>query len=268
MTTVEVLTSAWAWQPSVVVGCVGLLIAYALAARFRFTGRTLTFAGGVLVLLLALESPLDALADTYLFSAHMLQHLLLLLVVPPLLLLGIPASTGTTYGFSQRSSLRNSSVGWALGIGTMWLWHLPALYNLTLADETVHILEHLLFLATATLFWWPVLGPYTETRLPPIAAILYLFAAVVASSVLGIILTFAPPGLYPAYLHPADALGILPLVRDGWGLSPTVDQQLGGLLMWVGASSVYFLAIIAALARWYSLPDAEPQYTDLRMEGS
>ncbi len=262
MTTTELLTSAWAWPPSVVAGCAALLVAYGLAVGFRFSGQTLCFVAGVLTLLLALVSPLDTLADTYLFSAHMLQHLLLLLVTPPLLLLGLPSEPRRVPFMTRRRVLRAVPAGhgsrllaWTLGIGTMWLWHLPVLYNLTLANEGIHVLQHLCFLTTATLFWWPILTPWTEERLAPLPTILYLFAAVVASSVLGIILTFAPPGLYPAYLQPPDTLGILPLVRQGWGLSPAADQQLGGLLMWVGGSSVYFLGILAALAHWYSLPD-------------
>jgi cytochrome c oxidase assembly factor CtaG len=137
------------------------------------------------------------------------------------------------------------------------VWHLPALYNAALAHEGIHIAEHLCFLATATLFWWPVVGPLAQRRLAPLAAALYLFAAMAASTVLGIILTFAPPGIYPAYLNPVDQLGVVRLLREGWGLSPAADQQLGGLLMWVPGNLVYFWAFIAALVRWYSAPEQE-----------
>jgi cytochrome c oxidase assembly factor CtaG len=87
--------------------------------------------------------------------------------------------------------------------------------------------------------------------------LLYLFVAMAASSVLGMLLTFTPPGLYPAYLHPVDRLGILPLLRDGWGLTPAADQQLGGLLMWIPGSLVYLGAMMITLVRWYSAPEED-----------
>ena len=245
MTAWQGLTRTWNWEPSVLLGCGGLAVGYAAALRRRFTGAALYFAAGLLVLLLALTSPLDALGDTYLFSAHMLQHLLLLMVVPPLLLLGSAGPLATLL------------LAWSLGIGTMWVWHVPALYNAALADEGVHLLEHLSFLVTATIFWWPVIAPSEGSRLVPHAAIVYLFAANAASSLLGILLTFAQAGLYPAYLYPDDRLGIASLLRDGWGLSPAMDQQIGGLLMWVAGGLAFLCAIIGTLVRWYSLPEAD-----------
>jgi putative membrane protein len=261
MTTWQLLLSAWHWHPSVLLGCAVLVVAYLRALRFRWFSVTPLFLAGVLLLLIALLSPVHTLGDSYLFSAHMLQHLLLLLVVPPLLLLGIPAPPiGRALHVPAMRSvervLGQPLVAWILGIGAMWAWHLPALYNAALGNQGVHIAEHLCFLVTATIFWWPVVVPAPWSRLAPFAALLYLFAAAAASSLLGIILTFAPPGLYPAYLQPADRLGILPLLREGWGLTPAVDQQLGGLLMWIPGSLVYLGAMIGGLARWYGAPDA------------
>jgi cytochrome c oxidase assembly factor CtaG len=143
-------------------------------------------------------------------------------------------------------------------MGMMWVWHLPLLYNAALASDPVHIVEHGLFLATAFLFWWPVLGP-AEARaaLPAWAAVLYLFLALAAGSVLGIILAFAPPGLYPIYLAPPDTHGLLALVRDRWGLTPADDQQLGGFLMWIPGGIAYSLAMLAVVARWFAEPDED-----------
>ncbi len=147
-------------------------------------------------------------------------------------------------------------LAWMLCVVTLWVWHLPVLYNLTLADERIHILEHLSFLVTATIFWWPVLTPLKELRMAPFPAIFYLYSAALANTVLGIVLTFAPVVLYPAYLHPADELGALKLIRDGWGLTPRDDQELGGLFMWVGGMFVFLWAILAMLARWYSATES------------
>jgi putative membrane protein len=262
MTTWQLLTSTWHWHPSVLLGCEALLIGYAAAVRFRLSSAALWYVVGVVVLLVALLSPLHTLGDAYLFSAHMLQHLLLMLIVPPLLLVGLPPAL-------VRQALRHPGlrrvervlgqplVAWSLGIGTMWLWHLPVLYNAALRHEGLHIVEHLWFLGSAVIFWWPVLARAQEVRLVPLAAMVYLFTAMIASSVLGIILTFVPPGLYPTYLHPIDIHGILPLLRNGWGITPAVDQQLGGLLMWMPGSLVYLCAIIATLVHWYGTPEED-----------
>jgi len=262
MTTWQLLASTWSWDASVLVGCAALIGGYLVVVRSRITSKTLFFIAGVLVMLLALESPLEKLGDTYLFSAHMAQHLLLILIVPPLMLLGIPrwlAQRVLDWPLARRIEhiLNRPLLAWLLGMGTLWVWHVPALYNATLADENIHIVEHLSFLVTSSIFWWPILSPLTERRLAPLATIPYLFAASAAASILGIILTFTPPGIYPAYLDPNDEIGALPLLRDSWGLTPTADQQLGGLLMWVPGGLAYLSGIIGALARWYSMPEED-----------
>jgi len=260
MTTWRLLASTWVWEPSVLIGCTALIGAYVAVTRRRPSHHAWYFFGGVFVLLFAQTSPLDALGDIYLFSAHMIQHLLLLLIVPPLLILGIPAWLAERWLASPRTrtierTLRQPAIAWPLGVGAMYVWHIPALYNTTLRHTGIHIAEHLCFLATGAIFWWPVCAPLAASRYAPLAAMLSLFTAAVAGSVLGIILTFASPGLYPAYLHPVDTRGLLPLIRDSWGLSPSVDQQVGGLIMWVPGGLVYLCAIIGTLARWYSEPD-------------
>jgi putative membrane protein len=274
MTTWQLFTSTWTWHPSVLLGCAALLGGYLVAVRLRLTAQTLSFAAGILTLALALVSPLDALGDTYLFSAHMLQHLLLVLVVPPLLLFGTPAwliGRVLNWPLARRAEqvLRRPIVAWTLGVVTLWAWHVPALYNAALASETIHILEHASFLATALILWWPILAPLEESRLAPLLALFYLFAAGAANVVLGIILTFTPPGLYPAYLHPFDPSGALPLIRDAWGISPEIDQQIGGLLMWVPGGLAYVAVAMAVLARWYGLPDEDDhEPTDLVMDNA
>ncbi|MGH9742717.1 MAG: cytochrome c oxidase assembly protein [Candidatus Acidiferrum sp.] len=261
----QFLASGWDWEPSVVIGCAGLLLLYAVPLRFRFSRRALCFLSGVLVLMLALVSPLDTLADTYLFSAHMLQHILLILVVPPLLILGLPSRTMEK--ILERPIIRNTEkylssplIAWSLGVGTMWLWHWPRLYNAALASEPLHIVEHLLFLVTATIFWWPVLHPIEKLRLSPIWAVVYFFSACTAHTILAILITFAPLGIYPAYLNPSDPFKILLLLRAQWGFSPAADQQWGGLLMWVPACTVYLAFILSNVSRWYRQPerDVEP----------
>jgi putative membrane protein len=147
----------------------------------------------------------------------------------------------------------------------MWLWHWPPLYNAALASEPIHIVEHLAFLLTATIFWWPVMGPIEELRLAPLGAVVYIFGACVAHTALAILLTFAPLGLYPAYLQPLDTLHVLPLIREGWGLTPSADQQWAGLLMWVPSCLVYLSVLLGTLTHWYQTPEQDELAPSLAM---
>ncbi len=248
------IMALWNWDPSVFLGCVTLVIAYATATRLRWPWHAASFGAGILALLLALVSPLDTLADEYLFSAHMLQHLLLLLVVPPLVLLGLPAPV--LERARQVDSIKRCEailgrpvVAWLLATGTIWIWHLPVLYNATLENDAIHIVEHLTFLMTATIFWWPILAPH-GARLSPPLAFTYLMAAAMADTLLGLLLAYAPTILYSAYLNPVDTLGILSLLRNGWGLTPRADQEIAGLMMWVPGSFPYIAAMFAVTFRW------------------
>ncbi len=257
MSDLELLRSAWDWEPSVVIGCILLAAAYVWAVRLRLTRPAVFYFAGLALLLLALVSPLDVLGDDYLFSAHMLQHLLLALMIPPLLLRGIPAEVFQravkvrALGRAERF-LRRPAVAWLAGIGAMAAWHTPLLFNAALANEPLHIAQHFCFLVTGTIFWWPVLSPLPESRMAPVPwAAGYLFTACLACTLIGVALTFSPASIYPAYLHPQDPAGILMLVRGEWGLSAAADHQAGGLLMWVVGCLVYLCGTMAMFARWY-----------------
>jgi putative membrane protein len=230
---------AWDWEPSVVIGCAALVAGYFALMR-RWERKAWYFLGGVLVLLLDLVSPIDILGDEYLFSAHIVQHFVLALVVPPLLIAGLPP---------LRLPEVPAGLAWISAVGAMVFWHIPLMFNAALANDALHIAQHLSFLVTGTIYWW------TLRRLAPLTAISYLFSACLACSLLGAALTFAGPGLYPAYLNPEDRLGLLPLIRGSWGLDPKTDQQLGGLLMWVPGCFVYLSAILMTVTRWYGIKE-------------
>jgi cytochrome c oxidase assembly factor CtaG len=253
------ILGAWDPDPSVLIGCAALLAGY-WAMRPDDRSREKWFVAGVGIMLLALISPLDALGDEYLFSVHMLQHLLLVLVVPPLLLLGIPPRFARRLvecrplGALERI-LGNSVVALLLGLGMLTVWHVPALFDAALRNEYIHILEHLCFMISATIFWWPILAPLPECRLAPLWIQLYLLAGAIANCFLGIWLTFAPAGTYTPYLHPRDSLHVVELLRLGWGLTPTVDQQVGGLLMWVGGGFVFVTVMVVSVVRWLGAVD-------------
>ena len=256
MTTGELLQSTWEWYPSVVAGCVLLAVAHLVFVRPLQRGRVFSWIAGTLLLLFTLVGPLDGLGDDYLFSAHMLEHIVFIVAVPPLLIMGLPRETAAAMLKWRPASvverfLRRPWVAWLIAVGTLYLWHLPALYNVALADERVHIAQHLSFLVTASIFWWPVMAPLPDHRLRGHAAILYLFLAAAANSVLGAVLTFSGPGLYPLYTRPTDGSAALALIRQRWGLDPAADQQLGGLFMWVVGGLFFLVAILGMYARWY-----------------
>src|SRR5215469_4590537 len=187
MTTYQFLTTAWTWNSIVlslvILSCVTYLLVFGLR------GRPLYFAAAIVVFLLALVSPLSTLAKGYVFSAHMVQHILLVLIIPALLLFSLPRSFSLGSTLSQ---LTYPLVGWAAGVGAMWLWHAPALCNAAATSRSVSAIQTSSLLLMGSLFWWQVLAPREDQRLSPPVAIVYLFTACTACSVLGIILTFSP----------------------------------------------------------------------------
>ena len=203
-------------------------------------------AGGLVTMLLALNGPVHALSERYLFSAHMVQHLALTLVVSPLLLRAMPdfmIDRLLAPGFVRAVARVVTRPVPALVIYTVVLvgWHLPGPYALALEHHGWHIVEHLTLLAGATLAWWPVLS--RATLLPPLpyaAQILYLFAFGLPMTAVAAMITGAETLLYPFY---ADA-------PRAFGLTPIADQRLGGILMWVPAGLVPLVAFTIVFFRW------------------
>jgi putative membrane protein len=245
---------AWDWNPWVIIICLITILIYGVWHQFHFTRKIGWLLAGLAVFFLTLASPIDALADGYLFSAHMLQHLLLLLIVPPLILLSLPSTPVPDRFQNGRLKwvnwiLRHPVATWFLGVGGMWLWHAPMLCNAAVTNAWVHRAQYVSLLLMGFAFWWPIIGPWRRQWLSPLTGIIYLFSACVGCTVLGIIITFSPVEVCSIYLHPVDRLGILPLIQNQWGLTPAKDQQLGGLLMWVPACLIYFCGVFGLFAR-------------------
>jgi putative membrane protein len=223
--------------------------------------RQLAFYMGTLTVLIALASPLDELGDNYLFSAHMIQHMLLILVAPPLWLLGTPdwlIERLVAPGWPRQvlDRLTRPAMSGLIFVGTLWVWHLPNLYDLALEHEGVHILEHELFMAAAVIGWWPVLGPaHWPQRLPKPARAIYLLALMFPCALLAAVITFANRVLYPFYGHAAQV----------WGLTPLADQQLGGVLMWVPAHLIFLVTILIVVYDWLK-PSSQASESDLTMK--
>jgi putative membrane protein len=216
-------------------------------------GEIAALAVALLALLLVLNGPLHELSDRYLFSAHMVQHLVLTLVVPPLLLAATPAwmvdallRPAPLTGIARAVTRPLPAMG--LYAVVMIGWHLPGPYGLALEVHAWHIVQHLTLMATATLAWWPVLGRSLRApRLPYAAQVLYLFAFGVPMSAVAAMITGAERLLYPFY-------GAAPALVT-W--SPLVDQRLGGVLMWVPAGIVPLVAFTIVFFRWVAAESDE-----------
>ena len=248
MTTQQFLTSAWTWNLAALVSSCVALAAYLWG--FGMNRRIAYLLAGLGVFVFTLSSPLNALAAGYLFSAHMLQHILLLLIVPALLLMSLPRFVS----LGPRSLLISDPfIGWISGVGAMWLWHARPLCNAAVSSQLVNTAQVCSLLLLGTIFWRQILAPREDEWMSPPGAVLYLFSACVACSILGILITFSPVSVCSIYAHPsADRFGVLNLVQSNWGITPDKDQQIGGLLMWVPMCLVYLAAIIAQLARWFT----------------
>ncbi len=264
------LAGSWTFDPVLLVTlAVAALVHWRGRARLgrRIAGprekrRAVAFYTGLMVLAGALMSPLDALAHA-LFSGHMAQHLLLMVVAAPLLVYarptaalvaGLPAGgrdmvrRSGLRGPNAQSRLRGTAhalarpvVVWIIGTLALWAWHMPALYEAALAHEPVHVLEHASFLGAALLFWSVVLSSGTRRGVPRPIAIVLVFASGVQSSALGAVLLFASTPLYAVHAEGARV----------WDVSPLSDQQLAGALMWSPPALLYIVVMGWLLVRWF-----------------
>ena len=255
--------NVWRFDPSIVLGLIALIGAYAYGARhLRRQGlwgkeirnrHVAFFALGVLIIALALMSPIDHIGEKYLFSVHMVQHILLAMIAPPLLLLGIPRwMMRWTLDFLRLASVvkfvTNPLFGFVVFNASLIAWHVPALYEAALRDPIVHIVEHLFFIGAGFLAWYPVIDPAGQhTRFHPLAQIVYLFLFVIPSGVLGAVFAFAPTPIYATYAQ-APRL---------WGVDAMADQATAGGIMWVPGWAIYFTALSIVFALWMRKEDAD-----------
>ena len=209
--------------------------------------QTIMFTLGTFVIFLSLTSPLHILSDHYLFSAHMLQHVLITLICPPLLIVGTPGWLASKL-FQHRWSISVfRRIFHPLGAVVIFniifsMWHLPILYNLSVSYQWVHILEHSLFISASIVMWWPICSQVQSIpKLPYPIQMLYLFVMSLAQIIVFGIITFARE---PIYQHYIDAPRI-------WNISPLVDQQLRGIIMKVGSGFLFLFLIIIAFFKWF-----------------
>jgi putative membrane protein len=267
------LWSAWNLHP-VLLG--GFLLAGWAYRRGRIGGprrpvdtwRARCFTAALVALGLALVSPLDALSSA-LASAHMVQHLLLLLVAAPLLALSAPSSAilrgsplavrrasgrwrrrlGLTHG--NLGVLRHPATVWLLSVGVLWFWHAAAPYDAALDNEFLHLLEHASFLVTAVLFWQIVVGVRGAARVSGGLGVLLVFAMAMQSVFLSVLLTFARTPWYSGYAR----------TTASWGLDPLTDQQVAGVIMWIPAGGIYLAVALVLLVTWIRATEREDVLT-------
>jgi putative membrane protein len=238
------------WHADVLGGLGLLAAAYVVATRRAreslASPRALAMAAALAVLAGSLNGPLHDLSDRYLFSAHMVQHLVLTLVFPPLFLLAMtPGRLAPLLAVPRLAAglrqLTRPPVTLALYSIALVAWHLPGPYNAALEWHPLHIVQHLTFLTTAVLAWWPILSPAPAApRAAYPAQMLYLFLLGIPMMAVAALVTMAEVPLYPFYAA-APRL---------WGLSPVEDQRLGGLIMWIPGSVVPLIAFTAVFFRW------------------
>jgi putative membrane protein len=251
----------WALEPAIVAPLLLAAAWYVAGVRALWSGHerrvvdsreVASFAVGCGVVAIALLSPLHE-ASERLFSAHMIQHELLMVVAAPLLILGRPAVV-MLWAIPPRGRVRVGRVvstpawrtlwhavsrpmnAWLIHAIVIWGWHLPVLFQAALRSDATHTLQHLSFVGSALLFWWAIFHPRRQAALG--LSVLYLFTTAVHTAVLGALITFARAPWYPAYVAP------------GLGLGPLEDQQLAGLVMWIPASLAYLIAALVIVRRW------------------
>ncbi len=264
--TVRSVLSSWHWRPEVLLVLLGLGALYVTGWR-RLRHRRpraarpwqlVLYVAGLVVIALALLSPIDAFAS-WLFTVHMVQHELLVMAAPPLLLLVNPLAAvlwalppGLRHrvglwlvrGAGVRRTLRVMTlmpVAWLLYVLTLWGWHDPAMYEASLRNDLVHDAQHLSFFLTALLFWWPVINPapHLQGHIPYAFRIPYLIAATAQNTGLAFVITMTERVLYPHY-------AAIPRL---WGIAPLGDQHVGGAIMWIVGMMMYVTAILLLVAR-------------------
>ena len=236
----------WNFNLVLLAGIAAAAAAYVLLRhREQDAGDPRLFWTGLACFLVALVSPVDAAADRYLLSAHMLQHILITMVGPPLVLAGLPS------GLSRYLPrfLGNPWLTVTLFNAVLLVWHIPALYQATLLNEDVHILEHLLFMGTALIFWLPIVGPVARVRsMAPLMKIGYLAYAGIPPTVIGMTLGLAPFVMYPFYSAQPRLFAAVGALGD---------PQVAGMMMFGLGNLIYFVPISIIFLRLFDEPEGD-----------
>ena len=276
------LINFWTFDLISVLVLISLGCLYGFVSGWRLKPGAGLYFAGLLLIGLVQTSPLHFLGMHYLLSAHMVAHILLLLVCAPLLVLGLPLEPAArAVGSLKAVSVffqRNPWLGWLICLITMWFWHVPAIHDAMVSPPTVygdiplctlagtsenllvnllHLIQPISLVLAGVCFAWPILGPLRSCRIHPLTGVAYLFTACVGCSLLGMLITFAPVGVYQTYGGP-DYFGIAHQIRTDWGFDPATDQQTAGLLMWVPGCFIYLTGALYLLMGWLGKEEFTP----------
>ena len=261
-------TIQWSPEPAVLIGVAAMAALYGIAwrrARVRRGsvatahapgfGRLALFTGGLVTIIVALVSPVDSLGDQLLVM-HMVQHVLLLDLAPILIILGfnkvlLRPVTRRLHALERRAGyLAHPAFAVLAYAGFMWAWHIPGMYDAALRNTTVHAFEHLCFAAAGSLYWWHLLSPIrSRMRMGGLGPVAYMVSTKLLVGALGIALAFAPASFYPFYEHHPHY----------WGLSPSTDQSLAGLVMALEQSIVMGIALVWVFVQMLRESEREAQ---------
>jgi putative membrane protein len=268
---------SWSFEPTVVLGTLILCVLYGLGWRYARRsgsahapgyGRLALFALSMALVVIALLSPIDSLGDDDLLVMHMVQHMILLDLVPITLILSLNKVllrpiTRRIQVIERRAGFFGSPVFAVFAyVAGVYGWHIPGAYDLALRHEWIHAMEHLTFSAVGTLYWWHVLSPIrARRRLTGLGPLAYMVTTKLFIGALGIALAFLPRVIYGFYAHKPDY----------WGLTPLEDQSMAGLVMALEQSMVMGVAFVYLVYKFFDEAAAEQRrrerYEDLTAAG-
>jgi len=261
----ESIYTYWSFNWPALVGLVLLCVLSLKYHNFKIGNWMVPFAVALFLLLICFFSPLHLLSQHYLFSAHMVVHVLLLLVVGPLLVIGLMKDRTNNNAINNlsRTLFKRPFLGWIAGVGIMWAWHIPFVFNYCMmaghASEALgfmmHALESLSLIIAGMFFSWSIVSPIKEYRLPALNGVAYLFTACIGCSLLGLLITFAPAGMYRHFLSATDVYGLNNVILNQWQINQAMDQQIAGLIMWVPCCLLYVVYALYLLGRWFDEKD-------------
>jgi putative membrane protein len=263
------LISYWHLDIFMVGFLISICCLYYFIQGFADHKKSKYFLFGYGLIIISVASPLHFLGENYLMSAHMTSHVILILLAAPLLVAGIPDNGNKKIMRFSAWLVNHPWLPWAAGVCVMWFWHIPAVFNRLFqpADSGNAVTAHISILSdfhsitlvlAGMLFSWPVVGPVKGKRLMTVNAVLYLSAACIFCSILGLMITFAPAGVYTHFENITDHYGFLQMIRNEEGISVLVDQQIAGLIMWVPGCLIYLTASIFLLMKWFKEKNNEP----------
>lgn len=252
----KTLLYQWDFDPLIIFLSIVIIYIYYLNYGSKRDKNNICFGTGILLFLLVECSPLHFLGMHYYFSAHMISHVIILLICGPLLLISMQDKSMKSPFYKSILSVSSflfkySWVAWFSGVGIMWFWHIPTVFNASTHMQGpfsfIPVLHGSSMLLAGMLFSWPLFGPVKNAHLHPLLGVVYLFTACISCSLLGLLITFAPLNTFHHYMNNMH----MP-VSNPWNISAATDQEAAGLIMWVPCCLVYLAGCLYLLYRWFA----------------